>query len=76
MPIPGNLLTTAMAVMPHTNVDRSLEVALSMDILFWPQQLIFFDNLASYHKFIRIIFLNPAENRMGSSVECIHWKEP
>jgi hypothetical protein len=37
MPIPGDLLTTAMAVMPHTNVDRSLEVALSMDIPFWPQ---------------------------------------
>jgi hypothetical protein len=37
MPIPGNLLTTAMAVMPHKNVDRALEVALSMDIPFWPQ---------------------------------------
>ena len=32
MPIPGNLLTTAMAVMPHTNVDRALETALSFDI--------------------------------------------
>ncbi|MBW1730671.1 MAG: hypothetical protein JRH08_14225 [Deltaproteobacteria bacterium] len=37
MPIPGNLLTTAMAVMPHTDVDRALEVALSTDIPFWPQ---------------------------------------
>ncbi|RPJ15612.1 MAG: hypothetical protein EHM30_08390 [Desulfobacteraceae bacterium] len=37
MPIPGNLLTTAMAVMPHTNVDRALETALSLDIPFWPQ---------------------------------------
>ena len=37
MPIPGNLLTTAMAVMPHTDVDRSLEAALSLDIPFWPQ---------------------------------------
>lgn len=37
MPIPGDLLTTAMAVMPHTNVDRSLEAALSIDIPFWPQ---------------------------------------
>jgi hypothetical protein len=35
--IPGNLLTTAMAVMPHKDVDRALEVALSMDIPFWPQ---------------------------------------
>jgi hypothetical protein len=37
MPIPGNLLTTAMAVMPHTGVDRALEVAMSLDIPFWPQ---------------------------------------
>ncbi len=35
--IPGNLLTTAMAVMPHTDVERALQVALSMDIPYWPQ---------------------------------------
>ncbi len=37
MSIPGNLLTTAMAVMPHRDVDRALQVALSMDVPFWPQ---------------------------------------
>ena len=37
MPIPGNLLTTAMAVMPHTDVDQALQTALSLDIPFWPQ---------------------------------------
>lgn len=37
MMIPGNLLTMAMAVMPHTNIDQALETALSLDILFWPQ---------------------------------------
>lgn len=37
MPIPGNLLTTAMAVMPHRDVDQALEAALSLDIPFWPQ---------------------------------------
>jgi hypothetical protein len=31
--IPGNLLTTAMAVMPHTDVERALEMALSLDVL-------------------------------------------
>ncbi len=35
--IPGNLFTTAMAVMPHTDVDRALEMALSLDVPFWPQ---------------------------------------
>jgi hypothetical protein len=37
MPIPGNLLTTAMAVMPHTDPQRALEMACSLDIPFWPQ---------------------------------------
>jgi len=37
MPIPGNLLTTAMAIMPHKDVDRALEVCLSLDVPFWPQ---------------------------------------
>ncbi|WP_419655507.1 hypothetical protein Dvar_45940 [Desulfosarcina variabilis str. Montpellier] len=35
--IPGGLLTTAMAVMPHTDVERALEIALSLDVPFWPQ---------------------------------------
>lgn len=37
MPIPGNLLTTAMAVMPHTNVKQALDQALTLDVPFWPQ---------------------------------------
>ncbi len=37
MPIPGNLLTTAMGVMPHLDADRALEEALMLDIPYWPQ---------------------------------------
>jgi hypothetical protein len=37
MAIPGNLLTTAMAVMPHTDVQRALDASMSLDIPFWPQ---------------------------------------
>lgn len=37
MTIPGNLLTTAMAVMPHKEVSPALEAALTLDIPFWPQ---------------------------------------
>ncbi|MCK5696215.1 MAG: hypothetical protein KAH62_06410 [Desulfobacula sp.] len=37
MPIPGNLLTTAMAVMPHTDVHQALKAALSLDVPYWPQ---------------------------------------
>ncbi len=37
MPIPGDLLTTAMAVMPQTDVQQALDLALSLDVPFWPQ---------------------------------------
>jgi hypothetical protein len=37
LPIPGNLLATAMAVMPHKDAAAALEAALSLDIPFWPQ---------------------------------------
>ena len=33
----GNLMTTAMGVMPHTDVERALNIALSLDIPYWPQ---------------------------------------
>ncbi len=33
----GNLMTTAMGVMPHTDVDRAMEIALSLDVPYWPQ---------------------------------------
>ena len=36
--IPGNLLTTAMAVMPHTDVACALDRALSLDVPLWPQR--------------------------------------
>ena len=37
MLIPGNLLTTAMAVIPQTNVPQALALALFLDVPFWPQ---------------------------------------
>ncbi len=33
----GELATTAMGIMPHGDVGRALDLALSMDIPFWPQ---------------------------------------
>ncbi len=47
MPIPGNLLTTAMAVMPHKDATAALETALSLDIPFWPQlpRLSYFEDM-------------------------------
>jgi len=33
----GRCGTTAMGIMPHNDVERSLELALGLDIPFWPQ---------------------------------------
>jgi len=33
----GGLATTAMGIMPHEDIDRALNLALTLDIPFWPQ---------------------------------------
>ncbi len=33
----GGCKTTAMGIMPHTDVEKALELALGLDIPFWPQ---------------------------------------
>lgn len=35
--LPGNCLTTAMGILPHTSIEDALEISLSVDIPFWPQ---------------------------------------
>lgn len=35
--LPGNCLTTAMGILPHTSIDEAMPLALSLDIPFWPQ---------------------------------------
>ncbi len=37
MKLEGNCLTTAMGIMPHKDIDRALELALTLDIPYWPQ---------------------------------------
>lgn len=37
MDFEGNCRTTAMGIMPHSDVERALDLALSLDIPFWPQ---------------------------------------
>jgi hypothetical protein len=35
--LPGNCLTTAMGILPHPTIEEALELALTLDIPFWPQ---------------------------------------
>ena len=37
MALEARCRTTAMGIMPHSNVEEALELALSLDIPFWPQ---------------------------------------
>ncbi len=64
--IPGNLLTTAMAVMPHTDVSRALEMALSLDVPFWPQ-------LPNY-SYYEDMYVQAAEHFPGITLDMDHRK--
>ena len=35
--LPGQALTTAMGILPHTNLPDAQKLALTLDIPFWPQ---------------------------------------
>ena len=37
MDLQAHCQTTAMGIMPHTDIERALELALGLDIPFWPQ---------------------------------------
>lgn len=37
MTLEGNCRTTAMGILPHTDIEKALELSLSLDIPFWPQ---------------------------------------
>lgn len=47
MTLQGNLQTTAMGILPHTNLEEAMKLALSVDIPFWPQlpRLSFFEDM-------------------------------
>jgi hypothetical protein len=88
MPIPGNLLTTAMAVMPHTDSKQALDAALSLDIPFWPQlpRLSYYEDMyvqASEH--FPGIILDLDKQKLSFSIDkfateleetLIHFEEP
>jgi len=53
--------TTAMGIMPHTNVEGALELALSLDIPFWPQ----LPNLSFYED----MYAQTSQNFPGAVVD-------
>jgi hypothetical protein len=65
--IPGNFYTTAMAILPHAEAEPALNLALSLDIPFWPQlpHMSYYEDMyvqAAEH--FPGILLFPEENRL------------
>lgn len=61
-----NCETTAMGIMPHQNVERALEVALSLDIPFWPQ----LPKVGYYED----MYVQALENFPGVQIDSAHQK--
>ncbi len=57
----ANCMTTAMGIMPHTDIERALTVALSLDIPFWPQlpRVSYFEDM----------YVQALENFPGASID-------
>ena len=53
--------TTAMGIMPHTNVEKALELVLSLDIPFWPQ----LPNISFYED----MYVQTSQNFPGIAVD-------
>ncbi|HWJ02132.1 MAG TPA: hypothetical protein VNU93_00550 [Verrucomicrobiae bacterium] len=71
----GNCRTTAMGILPHHHVDNAMDLALSVDIPFWPQlpKVNFFEDMyvqASEH--FPGITLDHAEQRINFSTELFY----
>jgi hypothetical protein len=59
-----NCQTTAMGIMPHTDVERALEVVLSLDIPFWPQlpKVSYFEDM----------YVQALENFPGARIDAVN----
>jgi len=61
-----NCQTTAMGIMPHTDIERALEVVLSLDIPFWPQlpKISYFEDM----------YVQALENFPGAKIDLVNQK--
>jgi hypothetical protein len=57
----GNCQTTAMGIMPHTDIEKALDLSLSLDIPFWPQ----LPNVSYYED----MYAQTSENFPGISID-------
>ncbi|MFZ5651930.1 MAG: hypothetical protein ACOY4I_13925 [Bacillota bacterium] len=61
MDFKGNCLTTAMGILPHKNIQEALDLALTLDIPFWPQ--------LPYYSYYEDMYVQVSENFPGIIVD-------
>lgn len=59
--LPGNCMTTAMGILPHSDIDEAMRVSLSVDIPFWPQ--------LPRHSFFEDMYVQVSENFPGIKLD-------
>ncbi len=72
MKLEGNCQTTAMGIMPHTDVNKALNLALSLDIPYWPQlpKVNFFEDMyAQVSEHFPGIILEPEKREVSFSLD-------
>jgi hypothetical protein len=87
MKLEGNCQTTAMGIMPHTDVNKAIELALSLDIPFWPQlpKVNYFEDMyVQISEHFPGITIDPEKRLIHFSIErfysdledfLLHWEE-
>lgn len=68
----ANCKTTAMSIMPHADIDRAIELALSLDIPFWPQlpNVSFYEDMYAQAAYdFPGIVVNPDEEKISFNTD-------
>lgn len=63
MNLSGNCRTTAMGILPHTSIKEALDLALTLDIPFWPQ--------LPHHSYYEDMYVQVSENFPGIRVDTL-----
>lgn len=66
MKLKGNCQTTAMGILPHTDIEEAMKIAFSVDIPFWPQlpRVNFYEDM----------YVQVTENFPGITLDDVNYK--
>jgi hypothetical protein len=79
MNIFGGCKTSAMGILPHTNIDKALDMAFSLDIPFWPQlpHVSFYEDMyAQFSEHFPGIIIDEQEKKISFNTELFYEQLP